>query len=91
MATMTNTTELLEQSLSSFMSSLAPDLATLRELAPRFASLFTETALSVLVLEYILRAKGVIDDAEMESAINVAKEAVRRCGRRGGIVPAGSA
>jgi hypothetical protein len=77
----------LENQLALFIAGLDADLDALREVAPRFVSLFTETTLSVLTLEYALRRKGVLDDDELTQAIVDAQDALQRIRRRRGGVP----
>ena len=81
----------LEDNLTAFMSSLDPDLGTMRRLAGSFVALFTETALALFVLEYALRKKGLLEEDELTSALYDAQDALQRIRSRGGITRAGNA
>ena len=84
-------TEILEEQLTFFTAELAPDLDRLRDLVPRFVSLFTETALSTLVLEHALRKKGLLAGDELTEAMVEAQKAMKRIQARGTVSPAGRA
>ena len=83
--------EILEEQLSFFTAELAPDLDRLRDIAPRFVSLFTETALSAIVLEHALRKKGLLDGDDLTDAMLEAQEAMKRLRARGAMSEAGCA
>ena len=83
--------EILEDQLATFTAELAPDLDRLRDLVPRFISLFTETALSTLVLEHALRKKGLLAGEELTDAMLEAQEAMKRIRARGVMNPVGRA
>src|SRR5439155_16695856 len=89
--TMRTHTEILEEQLASFTAELAPDLDRLHHLVPRFASLFTETALSTLVLEHALRKKGLLAGDELTDAMLEAQVAMKRIRSRGAMIPVGRA
>ncbi len=79
------TIQVLEDNLMALMAELGPDLDRVRRIAPRFVTLFTETALSVVVLEHALRKKGVVHPDELTDALEEAQEAMQRIRRRGGM------
>ncbi len=82
--------ERLEDNLRDFMSSLDPELGTLRHMAGGFVTLFTETALGLFVLEHALRRKGVLDDDDLAQALREAQAALHRIGSHG-LPPPGTA
>ena len=84
-------TEILEEQLAFFAAELEPDLDRLRDLAPRFVSLFTETVLNTLVLEHALRKKGLLAGNDFTDATREAQEAMKRVRARGVMSPAGCA
>ena len=84
-------TEILEEQLAFFAAELEPDLDRLRDLAPRFVSLFTETVLNTLVLEHALRKKGLLAGDELIDATLEAQKAMKRVRARGVMSPAGCA
>ena len=61
-------TEMLEEELAFFAAELEPDLDRLRDLAPRFVSLFTEAVLNTLVLQHALRKKGLLTGDDLIDA-----------------------
>jgi len=63
---------LLEENLESFLSHLETDIDRLREIAPGFAVAFTDLALTVLVLEYVLRERGVVQGGDLKDALRTA-------------------
>jgi hypothetical protein len=65
--------DVLQANVSALMSALQTDLAQLQLVAPAFSSLMTETALSVLVIEYVLREKGLIEGPDMRDALHLAR------------------
>ncbi|TMA46789.1 MAG: hypothetical protein E6J83_05775 [Deltaproteobacteria bacterium] len=83
--------ESLEEHLRVFMAQLGPDLDRLRRFAPRFVSLFTETALAVIVLEHVLRKKGMIAEHDLSDGLGEALEVIKRLRARAVLSPAGRA
>ena len=75
--------ELLEGNLESFLSHLETDIDHLREMAPGFAVAFTELALTVLVLEYVLRDRGLVQGKDLKDALRTALAIVEK--RRRGL------
>jgi hypothetical protein len=88
---MSDPDQVLEENLAIFISELEPELERLRELAPRFVALFTETTLSVLTLEHALRKKGVLAADEMTQAVIDAQDALQRIRARRRVAAAGTA
>jgi hypothetical protein len=86
-----NSIEVLEDNLTALIAELGPDLDRVRSFAPRFVSLFTETALSVVVLEHALRKKGIVEPDEMTAALEEAQDAMKRIRGRASVGPAGRA
>ena len=84
-------TEMLEEELAFFAAELEPDLDRLRDLAPRFVSLFTETVLNTLVLQHALRKKGLLTGDDLIDATRDAQEAMKRIRARGMMSSAGCA
>src|SRR5213076_1332244 len=84
-------TEMLEEELAFFAAELEPDLDRLRDLAPRFVSLFTETVLNTLVLQHALRKKGLLTGDDLIDATRDAQEAMKRVRARGMMSSAGCA
>jgi hypothetical protein len=68
----------LEANLESFLSHLEVDLDPVRAMAPRFALAFTDIALTVLVLEYVLRDQGVVRGGDLQDALRTALLIVAR-------------
>lgn len=83
--------EILEDNLVSFVAGLDLDFAKLHEIAPRFLALFTEAVLSMLVLEYAIRKKGLLDDQELSDALLDAQTALERIRTKRGVIAAGRA
>ncbi|HEV7735463.1 MAG TPA: hypothetical protein VGR62_25035 [Candidatus Binatia bacterium] len=84
-------TQVLEEGIAVLMARLEPDLQRLNSFAPGFTGLVTETSLTVLVLEYILRDKGLIEPGEMEQALRLARTTVTAGARLGGTSTVGNA
>ena len=74
---------LLEENLESFLSHLETDIGRLREMAPGFAVAFTDLALTVLVIEYVLRERGVVQGGDIKDALRTALAIVEK--RRRGL------
>jgi hypothetical protein len=95
---MKSAADVLEDDLTSFMSSLDPELnrmsdlsGELRDMVAGMLGLFTQTALSIFVLEYAIREKGLVTSEEMRSALLAAQDVLQRIRARGGVLPAGNA
>lgn len=86
---MRTTDDRLEDSLRDFLSALDRELATLHRLTRGIATLFTEMALGLCVLEHALRRKGILDDGDTATALRDAQAALARIG--GDRPPASSA
>jgi hypothetical protein len=69
----TTPADVLRANVDALMTALDTDLAQLRLVAPAFSGLMTETAISLLVIEYVLREKGVIEGPDMQEALQLAR------------------
>ena len=70
----------LEEGLSGLMEALGPDLDRMRRVSPHLASILVQTSVSLLVLEYVLQAKGLVAREELMLAVAEAQGVVRRLG-----------
>lgn len=80
---MNTSTEFLEKSLGALLEALDPDLDRLQRLSPALAKVLVETSVSVLVLEHVLRKKGLVDRDEVAVAVAEAQHLVRQLASRG--------
>ena len=83
--------EVLERNMAELMHGLQPEFAEIHAFAPSFVGLMTETAVTVLVLEYVLRDKGLIAPGEIQDALRLARSMARAGGQLGSMTPAGRA
>jgi hypothetical protein len=81
----------LEDNLTCFMSALDPHLTDPEHVPSSILNLFTETALSLFVLEYALRKKGLLEWEEVSQALRDAEETVKRIQAHRGVMPVGRA
>ena len=68
----------LEAGLTALLESLDTDLECLRETSPGVATVLVQTSVSVLVLEYLLHKKHILEREEMLEAVAEAQQAIRR-------------